>query len=96
MELSKHQKIISEFAKKSFDDWRFSEDYNERVKDVKDVWTKFQDFTITSPTEIQINYTYGSSDPLSTDLRPRYSSFKVNILPETRNDKIIEILNEKD
>lgn len=62
MNVSKHQKIVSDLAKKIFDDWKFSKDYYKKFGKSEFVWTEYGGFTILNERTIRIQFKHGIED----------------------------------
>lgn len=81
MSVSKHQKLINEFARSKYD-----EKFPSSKRDYIQGWNSYDGFIIISESKIKINYNYGAGDMEFSD------SFIVDLTPEIRDNKINEIL----
>ena len=93
LSVSEHQKNLKDFAHKSFQDWKQSDDYGNRFKDVLDkVWTDFDYYTIISETKIKITYRWGVPEGFDvyeyTGKMDNYDHIIIDILPEVRDSKL--------
>lgn len=84
MSVSKHQKLLSDFARSKYDEKfpskRITGNYNQG-------WHSYKGFVIISDSKIEVKYSYGYGDVEYDD------SFTIDLISEIRDNKIDEIIN---